>query len=265
MGSLRASYGSSRENAALLLMTVIVCVLGGLVLLAFGLTRSYVREVVFLSGGGLLALLLGGVLFLVYRREGRAGVEVFDEGFAYIDRRKRRHVARWDDVVEVYEMPIYHRPERRSGVIGAKYTVHLADGRQLKLGVSIQDILGLGATIKSEVGKWLLPRAIEAYKARRTVAFGPKLSLSQEGVTCRGKKLPWSQVSRITLREGVRISQAGQRRPWGSVASFDLANKSVLRELLGAINLKPVGKQPAGSLKAEALRDIEPEGSGIGQ
>ena len=40
LGSLQASYGSSRENSAILLIAAAACVLGGLVLLGFGLTRS---------------------------------------------------------------------------------------------------------------------------------------------------------------------------------------------------------------------------------
>jgi hypothetical protein len=252
LGSSRGRYGSSRENAIFLLIFVAACALGGLILLAIGLTRNYIREVVFLSGGGLLALLVGGVLLFVYQRERRVGVEVFDEGLVYTDRRKRRHAARWDDVTEVYEMLVYQDPGRASGVSSAKYTLHLADGRKLKLGTSLQDILSLGRTIKAEVGRRLLPRAIEAYRVRQTVSFGPKLSLSQEGVTCRGEKLPWSQVSGIKLRKGVQINQVGRRRPWKSVATFDLANRFVLRELLGRIHLQPVTGQPAGSPKAEA-------------
>jgi hypothetical protein len=235
-----------------LLIFVAACAVGGLVLLVIGLTRNYIREVVFLSGGGLLALLVGGGLFFIYQRERRVGVEVFDEGFVYTDRRRRRHVARWDDVTEVYEMLVYQDPGRASGVSSAKYTLHLADGRKVKLGVSIQDVLSLGRTIKAEVGRRMLPRAMEAYRARQTVSFGPKLSLSREGVTCRGEKLPWSQVSGIKLRKGVQISQVGRRRPWKSVATFDLANGFALRGLLARIHLKPVGRQPAGTPKAEA-------------
>jgi hypothetical protein len=264
LGSLKASYGSSRENAALLVIAVAACALGGLVLLGVGLTRDTMREVVVLSGGGLLALLLGGVLLFMYQREGRAGIEVFDEGFVYTDRRKRRHVARWDDVTEVYEMLVYRRPERRSGVIGAKYTVHLADGRQLKLGVSIQDIRSFGATLKAEVHQRLLPQAIDTYKAGRSVSFGPKLSLHREGVTCDGEKLPWREVSGIDLREGAKVGQVGQRRPWRSVPSWDVANKFVLKDLLRVIELKPEGRELPGTLKAEAPTGKKPKGAGIG-
>jgi hypothetical protein len=264
LGSLQASYGSSRENAALLVIAVAACALGGLVLLGVGLTRDTMRELVVLSGGGVLALLLGGLLLFIYRREGRAGIDVFDQGFVYTDRRRRRLVARWDDVAEVYEMPIYHRPERRSGVVGAKYTVHLADGRQFKLGVSIQDIRSFGATLKAEVNQRLLPQAIDTYKAGRSVSFGPKLSLHRESVTCDGEKLPWREVSGIDLREGAKIGQVGQRRPWQSVPSWDLANKSVLKDLLRAIELRPEGRELPGTLKAEAPMDKKPGGAGIG-
>lgn len=264
LGSLKASYGSSRENSAVLLIAVAACVLGGLALLAFGLTRSYEREVVILSGGGVLALLLGGALFLLYRNLGQAGVEVFDQGFVYTDRRKRRHVARWDDVTEVYETPIYRDPQRRTGVIGAKYRVRLADGRKIKLGVSIQDIRSLGATLKAEVHRRLLSQAIETYKAGRYVSFGPKLSLHREGVTCGGEKLPWREVDRIELREGAKIRRVGKRRPWREVPSWDLANKFVLKDLLGAIDWKPKGRELPGTLKSEKPAGEKPKGGGIG-
>jgi hypothetical protein len=264
LGSLKASYGSSRENAALLLVAVAACGVGGLVLLAFGLTRSYARDAVILSGVGLLALLLGGVLFLLYRHIGQASVEVFDEGFVYTDRLKRRHVARWDDVTEVYEMLVYRYPQRRTGVIGAKYTVHLADERRLKLGMSIQDIRSFGATLKTEVHRRLLPQAIDVYKAGRFVSFGPKLSLHREGVTCDGEKVPWREVGRIDLREGAKIHRVGQRRIWREVPSWDLANKSVLRDLLNAIDRKPEGRKLPGTLKSETPAGEKAKVGGIG-
>lgn len=264
LGGLKASYRSSRENATLLTIAAAVCGLGGLVLLGIGLTRDTTGEVVILSGGGVLVLLLGAVLFLLYRREGRASIEVFEEGFVYTDRRKRRHVARWDEVREVYEALVYRHPERRSGIIGAKYTVHLAGGQKLKLGMSIQDIRSFGATLKGEVGQRLLPQAIDAYKAGRTVSFGPKLSLQREGVICDGEKLPWREVDRIDLREGAKIRQVGKRRPWRSVPSWDVANTFVLRDLLAGIDRKPDGRKLPGTLKDEVPVGQKPRGSGIG-
>jgi hypothetical protein len=142
--------------------------------------------------------------------------------------------------------------------------VHLAGGRKLKLGMSIQDIRSFGATLKGEVGRRLLAPAIDAYKAGRSVSFGPKLSLQREGVSCDGEKLPWREVDRIELGEGAKIRQVGKWRPWRSVPSWDVANAFVLKDLLAGIDRKPKGRQLPGSPKAEMPPGQRPRGYTIG-
>ena len=264
LGSLKASYGPSRENGMLLLIAMAALALGGVALLILGLGQDIVRDRVVMVGGGLLVLLLGGLLFLVYWRERRLGVEVYAEGFIYTDRRNRRHVYGWDDVAEVYESIIYRRPGYSTRAAGAKYMIRQPDGRQVKLGVSIQNIRQLGATIQSEVGKRLLPQAIATYREGGTVAFGPDLSLGRGGPVCDGEMLPWTEVERIILRGGVQIRQKGKRRPWKSIPSWQIANYSVLKELTGAINLTLDGQQQAGSIHTASASGTGTPSGGIG-
>jgi hypothetical protein len=251
LGSLKASYEANRENTTILRYSIPLSVLVGLALLVFGFRQYYVRDRFVLVGGGLLLFLVAAGLYLVYRGQLRMGVEVYDDGFVFTNRRNQRHVCRWDDVTEVYESIIYRNPQHRTGIIGRKCTVYQTDGQRIKLGVAIQNSDNLGLTIQAEVRKRLLPRAIETYKAGGTVAFGPELALSQQRLISGQKMLPWDEVAEIRLGMGVRISQKGKRRPWKSIMHSKVANYSVLRKLVEAISPKPQGEQPTGSIKKE--------------
>jgi hypothetical protein len=253
LGSLKASYEANRENTFILRYPIPLSVLVGLALLVFGFRQDYVRDLFVLVGGGLFLFLVAVGLYFAYRGQLRMGVEAYDDGFVFTNRRNHRCVCRWDDVTEVYESIIYRDPGRRTGIIGRKCTVYQTDGQRIKLGVAIQNSDKLGVTIQAEVRKRLLPRAIETYKAGGTVAFGPELALSQQGLTSGQKMLPWDEVADIKFGrwEDVRISQKGKRRPWKSIMYLKIANYFVLREMLKIINLKPQGEQLAGSIKEE--------------
>ena len=251
LGSLKASYEANRENTTILRYSIPLSVLVGLALFVFGFRQDYVRDRFVLVGGGLLLFLVAAGLYFAYRSQLRMKVEVYDDGFVFTNRRNQRHVCRWDDVTEVYESIIYRDPGRRTGIIGRKCTVYQTGGQRIKLGVAIQNSNNLGLTIQAEVRKRLLPRAIETYKTGATVAFGPELALSQQGLISGQEMLPWDEVAEIRLRMGVRISQKGKRRPWKSVMHSKVANYSVLRKLVEAINPKPQGEQPAGSIKKD--------------
>lgn len=251
LGSLKASYEASRENTIILRYSIPLSVLVGLALFVFGFRQDYVRDRFALLGGGLLLFLVAVGLYFAYRGQLRMGVEVYDDGFVFTNRRNQRHVCRWDDVTEVHESIIYRNPQHRTSIMGRKCTVYQTDGQRIKLGVAIQNSNNLGLTIQAEVRKRLLPRAIETYKTGGTVAFGPELALSQQGLISGQEMLPWDEVAEIRLGMGVRISQKGKRRPWKSIMHSKVANYSVLRKLVEAINPKPQGEQPAGSIKKD--------------
>ncbi len=252
LGNPKASYGPNRENTIFLLIGISLCAVGGLVLPVVGFGQSYIRDRVILPAGGLLLLLIGVRLYFVYQSQRRIGVEVYADGFVLTDRRNQRHLCRWDDVTEVYEMLILRDPARPGrGAAGGKYTVHRAEGQPIKFGVSIQGSRNLGLTIQAQVKERLLPQVIETYQAGGIVAFGPQLSLSRQGITSGQETLPWNQVAEIRLKMGARIRQRGKKRPWKSIGHSQIANYPVLRALVRTIHLKPQDGQPAGSLKED--------------
>ena len=112
LGNPKASYGPNRENTIFLLIGISLCAVGGLVLPVVGFGQSYIRDRVILPAGGLLLLLIGVRLYFVYQSQRRIGVEVYADGFVLTDRRNQRHLCRWDDVTEVYEMLILRDPAR---------------------------------------------------------------------------------------------------------------------------------------------------------
>jgi hypothetical protein len=66
------------------------------------------------------------------------------------------------------------------------------------------------------------------------VRFGPRLSLSQQGVRVGKKLLPWPDVARVNLGRdnAVTIWQKGKRMPWKRLNSGNVANPMVLKALL---------------------------------
>lgn len=194
---------------------------------------------------GSMMVLLVVALFVLYYHHKHRSVVVYTEGFVITDWRKRV-TFRWEDVRELYITPVYGKAAggyTSNRIVNWIYTVygkHTVYGKQEGQRVKISGLEGiqeLGGILQTEVSEWLLPQAMEAYLRGDTVSFGPQLSLSQRGIHVGEKLLPWPDAAevKLTSQYTVMVLQKGQRMPWKSINSDQVANPMVLKALLSRI------------------------------
>jgi hypothetical protein len=220
LGECKAVFGPNRANARIILYVMPVFILAGLVLI-FRIPVA-----------GILMLLIAAGLFWGYRAQLRAKAEVFEKGIRATDWLGRSQSFRWEDVSEVYEAIGYHqRTGRPNQWI---YTVHLKDGRQVKLNMAYEKIRSLGITLLTETHKILLPAALEAYRAGQTVFFGPQIKVNSQGFDSNNRPIAWEQVGRAVINgEGDFILyKRGQRLPWKRLWHARVANFPTFRAFL---------------------------------
>jgi hypothetical protein len=223
-GSLKTTFGPNRANARIILYVMPVFILVGLILIA--------RILV----GGVTMLLIAGGLYLGYRAQMRARVDVHDKGVTAVDWLGRKFLFRWDELTAVYEFVGYEmRPGMRFGrPIQWKYTVVTRDGRSIKLDMGYERIQNLGHVLLEETGKLLLPVARETLRTGGTVSFGEQIALNKAGFVSEGKKLDWADVEKIrfTGTADITIHMKGQHIPWKLVMHSRIANFPVFQVLL---------------------------------
>ena len=238
LGSLQKVFGPNRVNVRLLLWTALVFVLVGLVLVGMGTGKKYPRDKAAFVGGGVVLLFMAAGLYLGSRAQLQVQVEVYGLGFATTDGLGRRRFCRWDDIDAVYEFIGYYRATYRPNQW--VYTVRARDGQQIKLGMTIDNVQGLGHTILSEVGKRRLPQALKTYRAGGLVDLG-QISLSSQGLVSGQQLLPWDQVDKIRFgRMGdVSIYQKDKRIPWKTIPHPRIANYPLFRAVIHQVAIPP--------------------------
>jgi hypothetical protein len=260
LGLLQAEYRANRLTAKIILGAGVVSVLFGLFSLSLALSRARVpsgilsdgfkRDSITINTSLGLFMLLMAILFFVYHRyHTRLRAVVYTEGFVFSDWRKSL-ACRWDEATEVYESitHVYHQTSGRLGPRRWEYTVYRSDGQRIKI-AGLEEIIQLGQTLKTEISKRVLHKAVEIYQAGGTVWFGTKLNLSQQGISDGEKTLPWHEVEEVKLGEennAVTIKQKGRRRSWKSIVGSQVANAWVLKMMVDRIHkLNRPGEQLA--------------------
>ncbi len=252
LGALQAEYKSNRLTARILMGTGIVSVLISLISLFVAINRarsqstvlsdSFRRDTIVINASlGLFMLLLAVFFFVYHRYHTSLRVAVYTDGFIFSDWR-RSLACRWDEAVEVYESitRVYHRTTDtlRPGPRRWEYVVYRADGQRIKI-AGLEGIVQLGQTLKTEILKRVLHRAVETYRAGGTVWFGPKLNLSQRGIGAGGETLPWREVAEVEVSErdnAVTVKQKGKRKGWKHVVGSRVANAWVLKVMVDRIH-----------------------------
>ena len=247
MGKLQASYENNRAYAMDLLGFIILFGLAGLAALVAGFMQKRVPDKLLIMGIGLIPLAVGGRIYVAFRGRLRASAEVYDDGFVFTDGRNRRIPCRWDDVAEVYEKIVYQGTGRIRHPKWWTYTICMADGQRVVLNNAIDKVRNLGATVHDEVGKRLLPQALETYQQGETVTFGPRIGLRRKGLVFGQDIAPWEDVSKIKFSrmKSVEIYK-DKRRAWKTIFHAKIANYPTFKALLHqAVESNPPSAQPA--------------------
>lgn len=205
------------------------------------LGSSFVRDRLLINAIlGLFAFVLTAVFGALYYTQMKNRVDLYAGGFVHTDWRKSLTI-RWEDVTEVYEMPMYYR---RTGavdyhsrhIINYLYTVKRGDGHVAKFG-GLENIAQLGKAIEAASNNLIWPRVVKTFDAGGNVSFGSQLSISQKGVKYGNSSLFWTDVAdvRVDSNNDVAILQKDKRMPWKVIAGNKIANPSILKMLIGKI------------------------------
>ncbi|HLG78969.1 MAG TPA: DUF6585 family protein, partial [Ktedonobacteraceae bacterium] len=118
-------------------------------------------------------------------------------------------------------------------VVHPAYVVEGHDGTTLEFDTQILRFQDLGRTIEAETVRYLLPPAVAAYEAGRTVQFGP-LSINQHGIRHGERELPWSTFEHVDIDEDGMISfrYEGQWQDWSRVALDEVPNVHIFEALV---------------------------------
>lgn len=134
----------------------------------------------------------------------------------------------WDEIETIYSRSIRYGLPSMAWTGHATVTMHLRDGRRLKLSNVLADYELLIETIKSHIYPGLLARYVHAFNQGQSIAFGP-LSLTQQGIQNGRQVLPWNEVQHASLREGKLIVEPDEssrgrriRLPADKIPNVDL-------------------------------------------
>ena len=185
---------------------------------------------------GLVGLLFSAMALRRRRTERR--IDLYQRGIC-LTKGRRHAIVLWDDVRELYQIPIY-RPlaflSRDSAPCGWSYRLFCRDGRKLHLS-GYDGIHGLGRRMQRETSRRMMPLAIDSFQAGYVVRFGRRVAISDEGVHLGFKCHSWHEVADITVDEAdyVRVARAGHAVRWVRIPVSQVANAHVLAKLLDMI------------------------------
>ncbi len=251
LGTHRNTYLPTVLTGRILLGTALTCLVISLLPFSTAISKSRTtytvlsdhfrqESIVVNAVIGALLLLVSVILFALYYHHKRRRVDLYTDGLLLTDWRRSRAI-RWDDVTEVYASPVYRRTTRgysHRRIVNWIYHVHTRDGERVKIG-GLEGMGSLGRVIQEEITKRLLPQALDAYQAGDEVRFGPQLRLSQRGVAVGAKRLDWADIATVNLDQHnhVMILKKGQRLPWKQLGSDKVANPTVLKGILGRLQI----------------------------
>lgn len=186
---------------------------------------------------GILAVILALFGFVLYmaawrlRRRTRAFF-TFPEGVVYQTTAGDWGGCRWADVAEVW------RAETRNhGVTTRSHVRLVTPDAEVLLDRSLNDYEKLADDVEQRVARATLPGLLARYRRGEKLTFGP-LELDADGVTLRGRAVPWAQVKEFRLTDGSLLMVGPPVDPWrGNGAAYrDLPN---LAALLAVLNMPP--------------------------
>jgi MFS family permease len=223
---------------------------GGLLLLVYhawpspDMPRDTLAQVILHT---LCAMIMGPGLLLLYFahrmvRKRREGVAVYPERLVCFSARKLQPVC-FADVAEVIP------PEKARGTT----RVLLRNGEAIALPRKLPNEPELRSLIQGSIRHRSLQDVIELLAVHQAVDFGP-LQVDSTGLRCRDARVAWSEVERIEVEPGRRLTvlqrqAAGPSQPAINLADSALRDRAVLMELFA--NLSPglvhtIHQEPAG-------------------
>ena len=269
LGELQGIFALKQQSAretigGILFVLLMLCGIFGVPLVGMTLTGHP-------SGGTIargilvLALLCGGIMLsgsLWLRPPRCLWLYAFSDGLAVGSVQSiEQHIIRWNQVADVRDVwTKQFSPASEESVLRCtEYKLHLYDGRAVVLPRTFQNMLdpyrsvgrmisvlvpttvaqaipsfpAIDDIIKQHLIHHVLPEALDAFHAGRTVSFG-ELTVSTLGVSLRYDQplIPWSDITHITLNDGTFTIIRQSSAKHDQLALSEIPNVGVLEMLV---------------------------------
>lgn len=224
--------------------TIVRTTIGSSVFLIAGVAffiGGIVGSVIFLSIIGLLFIAMA--IYMLY-----TAIRIFDQKiylFQYgmiIEHRNQLQAFPWHQASEVLQS--ITRNYRNGIYVGTTYfyTLHRADGYQIKLNNLTKNIAELGQAVARGITQALVPRALKSLNDGQTLTFTP-FNINLQGIANKREFIPWAQVQSIDVKKGyVQIKKTGTSRIWGNVPVAKIPNYLVLTVIAEEMRRQSVGR-----------------------
>ena len=235
LGEPLAEFSTGGFLVAVYVVGGIVCVLLGLAAVGYGIAvlfhppKRRVPGAIFKLMGFGLFLVASGVGMLT-RSRGFRGLRVFAcrDGLARVHG-TTAELIRWDEVNSVRR-----DLSRKEGVtVRTPYRVILVrrDGKQFEFSEALSDVKRLRELAEECTLPFMLPAALEAYRAGETVGFGA-VSVSPDGIHSAKDTLPWEDFADADAKQGqLLVRAAGRKRPFFKLDIAKVSNPHVFLAL----------------------------------
>jgi hypothetical protein len=138
-------------------------------------------------------------------------------------------LVRWDEVNSVRR----DLSQKENVTVRSPYRVILVrrDGKQFEFSEALSDVKRLRELAEDGTLPFMLPAALEAYRAGETVGFG-EVSVSPKGVHSGKDTLPWEDFEEAEAKQGhLVVRAAGRRRPFFKLDIAKVSNPHVFLAL----------------------------------
>jgi hypothetical protein len=234
LGEPLAEFTTGRFLFAVYVVGGIVCVLLGLAALGLGVAVLFhppkhgLAGVFKLMAFGLFLAASGAGMLT--RSRGFRGLRVFAcrDGLARV-RGTTADLLRWDEVNSVRR----DLGQKEGVTVRSPYRVTLVrrDGKQFEFSEALSDIKRLRELAEECTLPFMLPAALEAYRAGETVGFG-EVSVSPDGIHAGKDTLPWEDFDGAEAKQGqLLVRTAGRRRPFFKIDIAKVSNPHVFLAL----------------------------------
>ena len=169
------------------------------------------------------------------RRRMHSRLDLYQNGFDLRHGKRHRRVC-WNQIYEVYQVPIYGCLTRVDGqAVPASWIVHIIrrDGRCLRL-AGFEAMQRLGSHIQHSLSERQLRVAVDAYRAGYTVRFGRHFAVGHDGIYVRHQRMAWDDIAEISIDDADSIRLTPQQITTDSlhIESSLVPNLPVLHEFL---------------------------------
>ncbi|MFE5977882.1 DUF6585 family protein [Streptomyces sp. NPDC056460] len=140
----------------------------------------------------------------------------------------------WDEIAAVTRQDI----RVTNGITGAgthRLTIEAEHGAEIVVGDEFDGIVPFAEGLCDAFSRARVPRDAARLEAGERIGFGV-VGIDLSGITQGGRRIPWQEVERVDVRQGVvEIRRRGDRTPWTTLPAPGFPNLAVFLTLADAL------------------------------